>query len=339
MAKSATSTPAAAAPAATPAAAEALAEAATETATDTTVADATTETGAAPADAPATFNKATKKDMMMVDPRQLVADEGFNVRHDYGNVDELAASIAANGVKEPLSGWYDSKTDRYVVTDGFRRNRALAVLLERGVDVARVPFMLEPKGYSEKDRLLDMFIKNDGKRLTPLEEGYLFVRLGNMGYERNEISGKVGRTEAHISNMIQLAQADPQIQQFIKDGKVSSTEVTKLIKDVKDADEQKAVLNDAVKDAEQSGKTKATAKNIAKSKEKTGAKSKAETKAAKAPKATPGSKGTLAATLLELASDIPLSMKTARVEALRKLVDFANGSLRLDQLLDYFMEE
>jgi ParB-like chromosome segregation protein Spo0J len=231
-----------------------------------------------------------------------------------------------------------------VVTDGFRRNRALQFLLnEQGVDIARVPFMLEPKGYSDKDRLFDMFIKNDGKRLTPLEEGYLFVRLENMGYERKEISQKVGRTEAHISNMIQLAQADPQIQKFIKDGKVSSTEVTKLLKDIKDPNQQKTVLTKAVEEAAKDGKGKATAKAIAKATEKTGADSKkAGKEAAKAADAKPAAKAKpdkLGATLTELVNDIPVTMKTPRVETLREVVKFASGEIRLDQLLDFFMAE
>ena len=46
--------------------------------------------------------KTKKTDLMMIDPRNIIVDESFNVRSDYGNIDELSKSIVEVGQLEPI---------------------------------------------------------------------------------------------------------------------------------------------------------------------------------------------------------------------------------------------
>lgn len=59
-----------------------------------------------------------RTDLLWVDPVNLTVQEGFNVRYDYGDIDELAKSIIENGVKVPVRGVKDRGTDNYILTDG-----------------------------------------------------------------------------------------------------------------------------------------------------------------------------------------------------------------------------
>jgi ParB/RepB/Spo0J family partition protein len=207
------------------------------------------------------FYKEQRKDLLMVDPRLIVAIENDNIREDYGNIEELSESIIENGVKVALRGYRDG--ENFIVTDGFRRSRAIKLALEKGIEIARVPFLLEPKGYTKEQRILDMFIMNDGKRLTPLEEGKLFLKLENdYGFTRKEIAKKTGRTEGHISQMIQLQDAPQEAKEAIKDGKISASTVRKVVANTKNQEEAKEAVSKAIEKAQSEGKKKATESDV-----------------------------------------------------------------------------
>jgi ParB/RepB/Spo0J family partition protein len=207
------------------------------------------------------FYKEQRKDLLMVDPRLIVTNENDNIREDYGNIEELSESIIENGVKVALRGYRDG--ENFIVTDGFRRSRAIKIALEKGIEIARVPFLLEPKGYTKEQRILDMFIMNDGKRLTPLEEGKLFLKLENdYGFTRKEIAKKTGRTEGHISQMIQLQDAPQEAKEAIKDGKISASTVRKVVANTKNQEEAKEAVSKAIEKAQSEGKKKATESDV-----------------------------------------------------------------------------
>jgi ParB-like chromosome segregation protein Spo0J len=108
-----------------------------------------------------------------------------------------------------------------------------------------------------------MFIMNDGKRLTPLEEGKLFLKLENdYGFTRKEIAKKTGRTEGHISQMIQLQDAPQEAKEAIKDGKISASTVRKVVANTKNQEEAKEAVSKAIEKAQSEGKKKATESDV-----------------------------------------------------------------------------
>ena len=202
------------------------------------------------------LNKTQKKDVLMIDPRLLVIEEGFNTRQDFGDLEELADSIIANGVKRPLSGY--KKGEKYVVIDGERRLRATMIAINRGFDIARIPFFTErPKSLQE--RTLDIVITNDGKPLTSLELGDTYKRLINFGLSISEIAKKTGKTYKHIADLIGVADSPENIKEMIKTGQVSATLVAEVNAKTKDVDKTESVLITAA--AKVKGK-KVTKKNI-----------------------------------------------------------------------------
>lgn len=71
-----------------------------------------------------------KGDVWKVPFDNLHLVEGLNIRTDYGDIEELAASILANGVKVALQGYRDG--EQFYVVDGHRRYTALKLLADRG---------------------------------------------------------------------------------------------------------------------------------------------------------------------------------------------------------------
>lgn len=159
----------------------------------------------------------------MVPFELLVTREGFNVREDMGNIDELAASIKENGVKVPLRGYKEKGADKFYITDGHRRYEACAIVVEQTGQSILVPFVLEPQGYNDEQRVIDMFITNEGKPLTPLEQSEGINRLKNWGYSDAEIAKKIGKSSVYVWKLAHLYSAPQKLKTLIKNGKVSAS--------------------------------------------------------------------------------------------------------------------
>lgn len=225
---------------------------------------------------------AKRADIFKVPSSVLFLVDGLNIRTDYGDLQELADSIKENGVKVPLRGYkkiIDGK-EVYVVTDGHRRTKACQILLEQGIEIL-VPFIIEAKGYSDEQRLIDMFIMNEGKALNPLEQAEGVRRLIAYGYSEKEIAGKLAKSEGYIRKLNSLNSAPKKLINLIERGVISATLAINAIaegkvQDILDKSEPTTVLpsddktemnqaNDGteIKDVQPSGgEKKITAKDI-----------------------------------------------------------------------------
>jgi len=193
-----------------------------------------------------------RSDVLHVDPRTIIVEEGFNVRVDYGDIAALSVSIAENGVRVPLRGY--KKGDGYVLTDGHRRYKAIMLLVEQGTEI-RVPLLTE-KNPSMEQRIIDMYICNDGKKLTPLEEAEIVTRLQNLGLTSKEVATKLGCTEAHVCNMRAISDLPTKLKNRIKVNEISSTLVLSVVRQNKELtiDQITAKVEDILDKAKTSGK-------------------------------------------------------------------------------------
>jgi len=82
-----------------------------------------------------------------------------------------------------------------------------------------------------------------------------------------EIAKKTGWSLSHIQNLITLHDSPDAILDMVKDGKVSATLATKLVKE-KGAEEAQAMLEQAVDTSAKAGKKKATQGDLDRVKEK-----------------------------------------------------------------------
>lgn len=208
--------------------------------------------------------KTKNNDYYRVDPRNIIIDEEFNVRKDYGNIEALALSIVNNGQVEPIIASKVRGEDKYKLIDGFRRMRAINWAIEQGYQIPFVNVMLSVG--NEEDRIFAMVITGiDKKLLNPLEEGEAYKRLVNFGYNPKEIATRVGKSKAQIYNALKLADAPKIVKDAITNDEITATTVTQIIREVKDSKELIDIVTIAINEARTNAngkKAKPTAKDV-----------------------------------------------------------------------------
>lgn len=190
-----------------------------------------------------------------VDPRNIEIVPGFNVREDFGDLEELMESIFENGLRVALIAKKKPKPDdeKWELIDGERRLRAIMLGLSRGKEMKHVA--VQPFNGSQEERLIAMAITGtEQKQFTKLEQAELVRRLSISGYSVEEISKKLSKSLPTIYELVELSAAPKQIKDEVASGAISASAAAKVVKDNKD-DEEKAV--DIVKSAVQTAKEKA----------------------------------------------------------------------------------
>lgn len=216
-----------------------------------------------------TDGRPPRKDVFFLTLDQISIQEGFNVRQDYGDLKELADSIEANGVRVPIRGY--KKDGIYWLTDGHRRYKASQLLAEKGIEI-RIPFLADGKDSSQEQRVIDMIICNDGKKLNPVEVADAVNRLLNFGFSESEVHVKTGFSKVYISNLKLLNSAPKKIKNLITENIVKATLAMKILREEKDFDKALQVIENAIESAsthkggDGSGKVKITDKSVQKSK-------------------------------------------------------------------------
>jgi ParB-like chromosome segregation protein Spo0J len=141
--------------------------------------------------------------------------------------------------------------------------RAINWAIEQGYEIPYVKAMLSIG--NEEDRIFAMVITGiDKKLLNPLEEGEAYKRLINFGYKTKEIATRVGKTQAHVYNVLKLADAPKVVKDAITNNAITATTVTQLIREVKDPNDLIEVVTNAIRDAKtkiNGKKAKATVKD------------------------------------------------------------------------------
>lgn len=206
-----------------------------------------------------------RQDMYRLAPHAIHVKDGWNSRDENAELDEhidmLARSIAADGVKEPLTVyWENGKT---FISDGHCRYRGVLRAMEvYGAEIVSVPVKTEDRFSSEADRVFSQIVRNSGKPLTPYEQGKVFKRLLNLGWTEADIANKSGISTTRVAQVLSLQAAPEPVQAMVRSGEISAT---LAIQAVRHADEPQQAVDDlqaAVVTAKAAGKTRATAKHL-----------------------------------------------------------------------------
>lgn len=176
------------------------------------------------------------------------------------SLEELARSIISEGLKHPLEGDF-KKNGQFVLTAGERRYRAIGIVrgwiktgniketLAYGKDIPpfdHVECFVNPKNYSEIDRVKAMLIENSGVDLTPMEQAEAMARLIRDGMTAAQITKSIpGMNAMTVSLRLRLADLSPEVKALIKAGRISETAAVQLSKIVPDPAEQVDRINEA----------------------------------------------------------------------------------------------
>jgi ParB family chromosome partitioning protein len=129
-------------------------------------------------------------------------------------IDELAASIRANGLVQPLLA--RKRGEHYQIIAGERRWRAAQ---RAGLD--KVPVVVRD---IPDERVLELSLIENIQReeLNPIEEANAYRRLiDGLGVTQEEVARRVGRERSSVTNYLRLLRLPEEIQQWVEEEKLS----------------------------------------------------------------------------------------------------------------------
>ncbi|MBR5467633.1 MAG: ParB/RepB/Spo0J family partition protein [Firmicutes bacterium] len=165
-------------------------------------------------------------DINKIEPNRLQPRKQF----EEGALEELAASIKEFGVIQPII--VKEKGDYYELIAGERRWRASKI-----AGIKKIPAVV--KKYDEKDIFAIALIENlQREDLNPMEEAAGYKKLADdLSISQEEIAKKVGKSRSAVANSMRLLNLDERVQNFVKEGKLSSGHARTLLA-VEDKDAQ-----------------------------------------------------------------------------------------------------
>jgi ParB family chromosome partitioning protein len=176
--------------------------------------------------APAT-EEANEFPIDLIDPSALQP----RVHFDEVKLEELAQSIRANGVVQPLL--IRPKGDRFELIAGERRWRAA-----QRAGLTRIPAMLRDVS---DDKILELALIENIQRedLNPIEEALAYKKLiETLGLTQETVAERVGRDRSYVTNYLRLLRLPEDIQQLVQVGRLSTGHARTLIA-LEDADIQR----------------------------------------------------------------------------------------------------
>ncbi len=130
-------------------------------------------------------------------------------------LDELAGSIVANGIIQPIV--VRRQGPRYQIIAGERRWRAA-----QRIGLRKVPITL--REVSDEKLLEVALIENiQRQELNPIEEANAYRKLiDTIGLTQEQVSERVGRERSLISTSLRLLKLPDDVQKLIEEGKISA---------------------------------------------------------------------------------------------------------------------
>ena len=157
--------------------------------------------------------------LLQVSPEQIVPNPQQPRKHfDEKSLNELAQSIRANGVLQPLVvRRHPEFPNKYELVAGERRWRAL-----KQIDVAQIPVVL--RNVSDNEILEVSLLENiQRENLTVIEEAQSYHDLIKIhGHTQEELAKKLGRDRSTIANMLRLLQLPSALKNDLETGRITS---------------------------------------------------------------------------------------------------------------------
>lgn len=154
----------------------------------------------------------------LIDPGPMQPRNVF----DEAKLDELARSIIANGVVQPLL--LRRQGSRYELIAGERRWRAA-----QRAGLTMVPAVIRD---IPDEKILEIALIENIQRedLNPVEEAGAYKRLiDTLGLTQEMVADRVGRDRSYITNYLRLLRLPPDIQELLQTGRLSAGHARALL--------------------------------------------------------------------------------------------------------------
>ncbi len=161
---------------------------------------------------------------------------------DDARLDDLARSIRANGVIQPivvrrLEGAPLSTRERYQIIAGERRWRAA-----QRAQLTRVPIVVKDVADNDRKRQLEMALIENVQRedLNPLEAASAFQRLvDEFQLTQDDIAAQVGKDRATVANYLRLLKLPDEVRGNVASGALSMGHARAIVALANDADQRR----------------------------------------------------------------------------------------------------
>ncbi|MCG8571255.1 MAG: ParB/RepB/Spo0J family partition protein [Spirochaetes bacterium] len=133
---------------------------------------------------------------------------------DSESIDQLALSIKNFGMIQPIT--VAKADDHYEIIAGERRYRAA-----KQINLKFVPAIV--KNLSQREKFEVSIVENiQRENLNPIEEALAFSSLiDTYQMTQDELAERIGKSRTALTNSIRLLNLDPQIQNWIIEGKIT----------------------------------------------------------------------------------------------------------------------
>ncbi|HXG49219.1 MAG TPA: ParB/RepB/Spo0J family partition protein [Methylomirabilota bacterium] len=156
------------------------------------------------------------RDQVQQLPLERVRPCAFQPRKEFDPeaLQELADSIREQGVIQPLI--VRPRGDHYELIAGERRWRAAQLL-----GLKEVPAIVRE---ADDRAVLELALIENLQRenLNPIEEAQGYAQLvGQFGLRQDDVATRVGKSRAVVANALRLLKLDPELQNYVRDGRLS----------------------------------------------------------------------------------------------------------------------
>lgn len=210
-------------------------------------------------------NATKRTDIFLIDPRNIVVMDNFNVRRDF-DLNELKEQIKAKGVLNPITviPFKDENgKELYKLVDGERRYRATMEAIGEGANIPWIKALKAPKDATTEDLYIEQMMRNEGKRFTEYECALMFRRFKEeYGYSQVEIADKFKKSPAFVSKCLSLLDLPPYIQEKIVRGELSAKAAREIASSYETESDQVKAAQNAVKAAKEQGRETATNREV-----------------------------------------------------------------------------
>lgn len=175
-----------------------------------------------------------KVDGFRVKLDEIIVVDGFNVRTEREELREhiagIAAALSAGERVQDLEVWINPQGKPELV-DGHCTYNGYQLYAQTAKDFDGWVSAKEFRG-TEAQKKARIGKSNRQLPLLPIELGKLYLSLRDEhGMTRQEIAIEMGRSPAHVDQMLLLASAPEQVKEAVESGKISATEAVKLARD------------------------------------------------------------------------------------------------------------
>lgn len=159
-------------------------------------------------------------------------DEDTDFRTQGTDVSELAASIKAFGLMQPITIAPNGSDGTFAVVAGRRRLRAVIELGEGTIDA------IVRDDLDDQAQVIGQIIENlQREDISILDEARAFAQLGDYGMKQKDVASACGVSPAHVSGRLALLKLDPKTLAKVEEGKyplATAVKLARLPKGVRD---------------------------------------------------------------------------------------------------------